>query len=113
MHPALNVIIKAARRASQIINRSSSELDHLKVTTKRQSDFVTEVDKAAEAAIIEVLREADPEYGILQSRARPPDRAPAANTSDHRPARGTMASFKLPNTRFVARPTGQVIQARL
>jgi myo-inositol-1(or 4)-monophosphatase len=65
MHPALNVIIKAARRASQIINRSSSELDHLKVTTKRQSDFVTEVDKAAEAAIIEVLREAYPEYGIL------------------------------------------------
>jgi myo-inositol-1(or 4)-monophosphatase len=65
MHPALNVIIKAARRASQIINRSSSELDHLKITTKRQSDFVTEVDKAAEAAIIEVLREAYPEYGIL------------------------------------------------
>ncbi|MBL0207940.1 MAG: inositol monophosphatase [Propionivibrio sp.] len=65
MHPALNIIIKAARRASQIINRSSSELEHLKVTTKRQSDFVTEVDKAAEAAIIEVLRDAYPEYGIL------------------------------------------------
>ena len=65
MHPALNVIIKAARRASQIINRSSSELDHLKVTSKRQSDFVTEVDKAAEAAIIDVLREAYPDYGIL------------------------------------------------
>ena len=64
MHPALNIIIKAARRASQIINRSSSELEHLKVTTKRQSDFVTEVDKAAEAAIIEVLRDAYPEYGI-------------------------------------------------
>ena len=69
MHPALNVIIKAARRASQIINRSSSELDHLKVTTKRQSDFVTEVDKAAEAAIIEVLREAYPEYGILEEES--------------------------------------------
>ena len=65
MHPALNIIIKAARRASQIINRASHDLDHLKVTTKRQSDFVTEVDKAAEAAIIEVLREAYPDYGIL------------------------------------------------
>jgi myo-inositol-1(or 4)-monophosphatase len=65
MHPALNIIIKAARRASQIINRSALDLDHLQVTTKRQSDFVTEVDKAAEAAIIEVLREAYPEYGIL------------------------------------------------
>ena len=65
MHPALNIIIKAARRASQIINRAALDLDHLQVTTKRQSDFVTEVDKAAEAAIIEVLREAYPEYGIL------------------------------------------------
>ena len=65
MHPALNIIIKAARRASQIINRASLDLEHLQITTKRQSDFVTEVDKAAEAAIIDVLREAYPEYGIL------------------------------------------------
>ena len=65
MHPALNIMIKAARRASQIINRASNDLEHLKITTKRQSDFVTEVDKAAEAAIIEVLREAYPDYGIL------------------------------------------------
>jgi len=65
MHPALNIIIKAARRASQIINRAALDLEHLQITTKRQSDFVTEVDKAAEAAIIDILREAYPEYGIL------------------------------------------------
>lgn len=65
MHPALNIIIKAARRASQIINRASLDIEHVQVTTKRQSDFVTEVDKAAESAIIEVLREAYPDYGIL------------------------------------------------
>ncbi len=65
MHPALNILVKAARRASQIINRASLDLGHLQITTKRQSDFVTEVDKAAEAAIIEVLREAYPDYGIL------------------------------------------------
>ena len=65
MHPALNIIVKAARRASQIINRASLDIEHLQVTMKRQSDFVTEVDKAAESAIIEVLREAYPEYGIL------------------------------------------------
>ncbi|WP_299072204.1 inositol monophosphatase family protein [Accumulibacter sp.] len=65
MHPVLNILIKAARRASQIINRASLDLGHLQITTKRQSDFVTEVDKAAEAAIIEVLREAYPDYGIL------------------------------------------------
>jgi myo-inositol-1(or 4)-monophosphatase len=65
MHPALNIIIKAARRASQIINRAALDIEHLQVTSKRQNDFVTEVDKAAEAAIIDVLREAYPEYGIL------------------------------------------------
>ena len=65
MHPALNIMVKAARRASQIINRASQDVEHLKITTKQQSDYVTEVDKAAEAAIIDVLREAYPEYGIL------------------------------------------------
>ena len=65
MHPALNIAIKAARRAGQIINRASNDLDLLKVATKHPNDYVTEVDKAAEAAIIEVLREAYPNYGIL------------------------------------------------
>jgi myo-inositol-1(or 4)-monophosphatase len=32
---------------------------------KQQSDYVTEVDRAAEAAILEVLREAYPSHGIL------------------------------------------------
>ena len=58
-------MVKAARRASQIINRASLDLDRLQITAKQQSDFVTEVDKTAEAAIIEVLRDAYPDYGIL------------------------------------------------
>ncbi len=65
MHPALNIAIKAARRAGQIINRASNDLDLLKVSAKQPNDFVTEVDKAAEAAIIEMLQEAYPHYGIL------------------------------------------------
>ncbi|MDD2742107.1 MAG: inositol monophosphatase family protein [Rhodocyclaceae bacterium] len=65
MHPALNIAIKAARRAGQVINRASNDLDLIKVSTKQPNDFVTEVDKAAEAAIIEILREAYPEFGIL------------------------------------------------
>jgi myo-inositol-1(or 4)-monophosphatase len=65
MHPALNIAVKAARRAGQVINRASNDLDLIKVSTKQPNDFVTEVDKAAEAAIIEVLRDAYPEYGIL------------------------------------------------
>ena len=65
MHPTLNIAIKAARRAGSIINRASMDLDLLQVSTKQPNDFVTEVDKAAEAAIIDILREAYPEHGIL------------------------------------------------
>lgn len=65
MHPALNIAIKAARRAGQIINRASNDLDLIKVATKQPNDFVTEVDKAAEAAIMETLQEAYPGYRIL------------------------------------------------
>jgi myo-inositol-1(or 4)-monophosphatase len=65
MHPALNIAVKAARRAGQIINRASNDLDLIQVTTKQPNDFVTEVDKAAEAVIIDTLRDAYPEYRIL------------------------------------------------
>ncbi len=65
MHPTLNIAIKAARKAAQIINRASLDLDRLKVSAKRDNDFVTEVDHAAEAAIIETIREVYPEHGIL------------------------------------------------
>lgn len=65
MHPALNIAVKAARRAGSIINRATLDLDLVKVSSKRHNDFVTEVDKAAEAAIIDILREAYPEHAIL------------------------------------------------
>ena len=65
MHPMLNIAVKAARRAGQIINRASLDVGNLKVDVKRQSDYVTEVDRAAEAAIIEVLRDTYPDHGIL------------------------------------------------
>ena len=61
----LNIAVKAARKAGHIINRASRDLDILKVETKRQNDFVTEVDRAAEAAVIGVLREAYPNHAIL------------------------------------------------
>jgi myo-inositol-1(or 4)-monophosphatase len=65
MHPTLSIAIKAARRAGQIINRASLDIGQLKITTKQQNDFVTEVDKAAEAAIIDTLRETYPKHAIL------------------------------------------------
>ncbi|MCV2218458.1 MULTISPECIES: inositol monophosphatase family protein [unclassified Thauera] len=65
MHPTLNIAVKAARRAATVINRASTQLDLLTVQSKTPNDFVTEVDRAAEQAIIEVLREAFPGHGIL------------------------------------------------
>jgi len=65
LHPMLNVAVKAARAAGAIINRASLDLDLIKVNTKSPNDFVTEVDQAAEQAIIEVLLTAYPGHGIL------------------------------------------------
>lgn len=65
LHPMLNTAIKAARSAGAIINRASLDLDLLRINTKSPNDFVTEVDHAAEAAIIETLLGAYPGHGIL------------------------------------------------
>jgi len=65
MHPMLNTAIKAARRAGAIINRASFDIGQVQVTTKNQNDYVTEVDRAAEQAIIEVLLSAYPTHAIL------------------------------------------------
>jgi myo-inositol-1(or 4)-monophosphatase len=61
----LGIAVKAARRAGAIINRAARDVELLAVTRKRHNDFVTEVDKAAEEAIIEVLHRAYPDHAIL------------------------------------------------
>ena len=65
MHPLLNTAVKAARRAGAIINRASLDVDLLKVGRKAPNDFVTEVDQAAESAIIEILSTAYPDHDFL------------------------------------------------
>ena len=65
LHPMLNIAIKAARAAGAIINRGSQDLDILKISHKGPNDFVSEVDQAAEAVIIETLLQAYPQHGIL------------------------------------------------
>src|SRR5512144_2271349 len=65
MHPMLNTAVKAARRAGSVIQRGARDLDRLTVTSKGPKDFVSEIDRAAEAAIVETLLEAYPDHGIL------------------------------------------------
>jgi myo-inositol-1(or 4)-monophosphatase len=65
MHPMLNIAVKAARRAGNIIVRASDNLDALTVRHKSLNDLVSEVDRAAEEAIIDTLRSAYPDHAIL------------------------------------------------
>jgi myo-inositol-1(or 4)-monophosphatase len=65
MHPMLNIAVKAARRAGNIINRASRNLDAIAVREKAVNDFVSEVDREAEQAVIRTLREAYPSHSIL------------------------------------------------
>ena len=65
LHPMLNVAIKAARAAGAINNRAEHDIESVRVTKQQTNDFVTEVDQAAEKAIIETLLTAYPQHGIL------------------------------------------------
>jgi myo-inositol-1(or 4)-monophosphatase len=65
LHPMLNIAIKAARAAGSIINRAALDLEVVQVGKKGPNDFVSEVDRAAEAAIIDILLDAYPDHGIL------------------------------------------------
>src|SRR6187399_1057033 len=65
MHPMLTTAVKAARKAGNIINRGARDIDLLKVDTKGPKDFVSEIDRAAEAAIVQTLLGAYPDHAIL------------------------------------------------
>ena len=75
MNPTLKTAIKAARRGAAVISRASLQIDALVVQTKAANDFVTEIDRAAEEAIVEVLRETYPEHGILAEESGQSGRA--------------------------------------
>lgn len=65
MHPTLNIAVRAAREAGKIIARHTNKIDSLTITNKSRNDFVSEVDRMAEAEIISQLRRAFPDHGIL------------------------------------------------
>lgn len=65
MHPILSNAVKAAREAGRIINRASNDVGALSIQSKSINDFVSEVDHAAEATIIKILKDAYPDHGFL------------------------------------------------
>ncbi|HXC57776.1 MAG TPA: inositol monophosphatase family protein [Steroidobacteraceae bacterium] len=65
MHPYLNTAVKAARKAGEIIVRGLARFEGMETASKGLNDYVTSVDHAAEAAIIETLREYYPHHAFL------------------------------------------------
>jgi myo-inositol-1(or 4)-monophosphatase len=65
MQPILNIAVKAARRAGDLIVKSLSRLDSLDVASKGRNDFVTDIDRAAEEDIIATIRRHYPDHAIL------------------------------------------------
>jgi len=65
MQPPVNIAVRAARRAGEIIVRSMNRLDSIQVTTKGRNDFATEVDRAAEQEIMAVISKAYPDHAFL------------------------------------------------
>ena len=65
MHPFINIGIRAARRAGDVIFRSLHRLESLEVTSKSRNDFVTDVDRTAEQEIINTIRHFYPDHGFI------------------------------------------------
>ncbi|HEY4747017.1 MAG TPA: inositol monophosphatase family protein, partial [Steroidobacteraceae bacterium] len=65
MQPLLNIAVRAARRAGELIIRSLNRLESLTVSSKGRNDFVTEVDHAAEQEIIGSIRRLYPHHAFL------------------------------------------------
>ncbi len=65
MQPLLNIAVRAARRAGDLIVKSLSRLDSIQVASKGRNDFVSEIDRAAEAEILGTIRRAHPDHAFL------------------------------------------------
>lgn len=69
MSGLMRVMEKAARKAGQRLRRDFGEVEHLQVSRKGPSDFVSKADQAAERTIWDELRAARPEWGFLMEEA--------------------------------------------
>ena len=65
MEPTVNIALRAARKAGDIIARASDDITRLRVEAKGKADFVTEVDLAAEEEIISSLQKTYPDHAFL------------------------------------------------
>jgi myo-inositol-1(or 4)-monophosphatase len=65
MHGMVNIAVRAARRAGELMVRQMNQVEALEVAEKARNEFVTRVDVAAEEVIIEVIRDHYPDHAII------------------------------------------------
>jgi len=65
VHALLNIAVRAARSAGEIIIRSLNRLESLTITSKGRNDFVSEIDRSAEQEIIKLIRRHYPNHAFL------------------------------------------------
>src|SRR5574338_1400235 len=63
--PIVTVAIRAARAAGSVILRYMNRIDSVAVIEKHHLDFVSEVDRQAEAEIVRELKRAHPDHAVL------------------------------------------------
>lgn len=61
----ITVMTRAARKAAPRLRRDFGEVEQLQVSRKGPADFVSMADKRAEQTIVEELRNARPDWGML------------------------------------------------
>ena len=67
--PNLNIMIKAAEKASKVLVRDFGELEKLQVSQKGPADFVTSADKKVEKIIIEELTKSRKNFSVISEEA--------------------------------------------
>ena len=64
-HPLLNIAVRAARQAGNVIAHNVDRLDPFTVSEKAPNDLVTEIDRTAEQRIIDTVRKSYPDHAFL------------------------------------------------
>ena len=65
----IRVMERAARRAGGRLRRDFGEVEHLQVSRKGPSDFVSKADRASERTIYDELLQARPDWGFVMEEA--------------------------------------------
>ena len=103
MQPLLNIAVRAARRAADVIVRSLNRLESIEVSTKGRNEYVTEVDRAAEAEIIAMIRRAYPDHAFLGEETGASGSGPVAGiTGTPQRSASLRAATLLPSVRITS-----------